>query len=234
MFKILSLFLLSSLMAIPAAANSFDATQIQSVRRDGEEETETYTYVEDQEGCTRVYDSRELGPEIHTHFCAPKGYVYSTTISTEKLDAIVAEFDAAGAAFDWTDIIFNYGIYGTEVYQISQPFWYPESGSGEKEDQIAWFKQTIKNYVDGHEFLSVEEVLTPATLFVRLDIQATIYDADLDWDREWTFTFYSEDVEIEPYNEFDFVKYRVRYFQHENIERRVNIDCELIPDFFNE
>ena len=234
MFKILSLFLLSSLMAIPAAANSFDATQIQSVRRDGEEETETYTYVEDQEGCTRVYDSRELGPEIHTHFCAPKGYVYSTTISTEKLDVIVAEFDAAGAAFDWTDIIFNYGIYGTEVYQISQPFWYPESGSGEKEDQIAWFKQTIKNYVDGHEFLSVEEVITPATLFVRLDIQATIYDADLDWDREWTFSFYSEDVEIEPYNEFDFVKYRVRYFQHENIERRVNIDCELIPDFFNE
>lgn len=234
MFKILSLFLLSSLMAIPAAANSFDATQIQSVRRDGEEETETYTYVEDQQGCTRVYDSRELGPEIHTHFCAPKGYVYSTTISTEKLDAIVAEFDAAGAAFDWTDVIINYGIYGTEVYQISQPFWYPESGSGDKEDQIAWFKQAIKNYVDGHEFLSVEEVITPATLFVRLDIQATIYDADLDWDREWTFTFYSEDVEIEPYNEFDFVKYRVRYFQHENIERRVNIDCELIPDFFNE
>ena len=234
MFKILSLFLLSSLMAIPAAANSFDATQIQSVRRDGEEETETYTYVEDQDGCTRVYDSRELGPEIHTHFCAPKGYVYSTTISTEKLDAIVAEFDAAGAAFDWTDIIFNYGIYGTEVYQTSQPFWYPESGSGEKEDQIAWFKQTIKNYVDGHEFLSVEEVITPATLFVRLDIEATIYDADLDWDRQWTFTFYSEDVEIEPYNEFDFVKYRVRYYQHENIERRVNIDCELIPDFFNE
>ena len=41
-------------------------------------------------------------------------------------------------------------------------------------------------------------------------------------------------VEIEPYNEFDFVEYRVRYFQHENIERRVNIDAELIPDFFNE
>lgn len=234
MFKYLGLLLLTSLTAVPAAANSFDATQIQSVRRDGEEETETYTYVEDQEGCTRVYDSRELGPEIHTHFCAPKGYVYSTTISTEKLDAIVAEFDAAGAAFDWTDIIFNYGIYGTEVYQISQPFWYPESGSGEKEDQIAWFKQTIKNYVDGHEFLSVEEVIAPATLFVRLDIQATIYDADLDWDREWTFSFYSENVEIEPYNEFDFVQYRVRYFQHENIERRVNIDAELIPDFFNE
>ena len=67
------------------------------------------------------------------------------------------------------------------------------------------YKQAIKNYVNGHEFLSVEEVITPASLYVRLDIQAFIYDADLGWSRQWTFSFYSESIEIKPYNEFDFV-----------------------------
>lgn len=239
MFKILSLFLLSSLMAIPAAANdaqaeSFKNTQIQEIRRD-EEDSDVlhgYSYTDSKEGNIRTYDSTDLGPTIHTNFCAPMGYVYSLSIEDEKLDEIVAQFDSIGASFTWVDIIINYVIYGTEVYEDSNPFWYTDDQPDDKEMQKAWFKKAIADYVNGHEFLSIDEVLTPANLTVCLGVQAYIDSSD--YTGYQTLSYYSKTINVEPYNEFDFIKFKVRYYQRGNEERRVNVDAELIPDFFNE
>ncbi len=237
MFKILSLFLLSSLMAIPAAANdapveSFKNTQIQEIRRDGEDPDVLHGYTYSEEGNVRTYDSTDLGPTINTNFCAPMGYVYSLTYEDEKLDEIVAQFDSIGASFEWVDIVINYVIYGTEVYEESNPFWYTDDKPDDEEMKKAWFKQAIADYVNGHEFLSIEEVLTAAELTVRLDIQAYVHNEN--YEGYQTCSFYSKTINVEPYNEFDFIKFRVRYFQRNDEERRVNIDAELIPNFFNE
>ena len=218
MFKIISLFLLSSLMAIPAAANdapaeSFKNAQIQGIVRDGEESDALhgYTYTYSKEGNVGTYDSTDLGPTINTNFCAPMGYVYSLTYEEEKLDEIVTIFDSIGTSFDWVDIIINYVIYGTEVYEESNPFWYTDDKPDDEDMKKAWFKQAIADYVNGHEFLSIDEVLTAAELTVRLDIQAYIHNED--YEGYYTNSFYSKTINVEPYNEFDFIKFRVRYYQ---------------------
>ena len=239
MFKVLSLFLLSSLMAIPAAANdapaeSFKSVQIQEIRRDGEDSDalNRYTYTVSEKGNNRTYDSTDLGPTIKTNFCAPMGYVYSLTYEEEKLDEIVTIFDSIGTSFDWVDIIINYVIYGTEVYEESNPFWYTDDKPDDEDMKKAWFKQAIADYVNGHEFLTIDEVLTAAELTVRLDIQVYIHNED--YDGCYTNSFYSKTINVEPYNEFDFIKFRVRYYQRNDEERRVNVDVDLIPDFYNE
>ena len=256
MFKYLGLLLLTSLTAIPAAANnipadSFDATQINNVRRDGEGEGEGqgegegeeepqylhgYTYTDVGEGnVRRIFDSTELGPNISQLFCAPMGYVYKLSIDDAKIQEITDQIEFVnGSQLDYMSIAYYYGIYGTAVYSDSNSKWYTGSDEDPAEQKRAWFETTLKNDVIGRELTKVEEVVTPADIYVRMEVQVAVRPEGQEYNEFWTFVFYSETLDINPYNEFDFVKARVRYFQRATIEKRINVDVVLIPGFFND
>ena len=251
MFKFLGLLFLSSLIAVPAAANStsvdyFDATQIEEAKRDGEGEGEGegeesqflhgYTYTDVGDGnIRRIFDSKELGPHITQLFCAPMGYVYKLSIDDEQIQEIADQIEFVnGSQLDYMSIAYYYGIYGTAVYSDSNSKWYEGSDEDPAEQKRAWFETTLKNDVIDRELTKVEEVVTPADIYVRLEVQVAVRPEGEQYNEFWTFVFYSETLDVNPYNEFDFVKARIRYMQHTTYEKRINVDAVLIPGFFND
>ena len=241
MFKFLGLLFLASLVSLPVAniatVDSFDepSNRInENVLREGEEDSDVlhgYTYTDNFESSPiRTFDSHALGPTLNANFCAPMGYVYSSTISDEQIQEIVDQIMFIHGDLTWLNISFFYGIYGTEVYADSNSKWYVDEEDLDKE--IAWFKEVIATETRNHEILKIEEVTSPAELFLRMDIKFTVPGED--GPTHWTFSFYGESVAVEPYGEHDFVNPRINYYQRLTHEKRINLFCDLIPGFFNE
>ncbi|MBO4856736.1 MAG: hypothetical protein J5511_05165 [Bacilli bacterium] len=256
MFKYLGLLLLSSLIAVPAAVNniptdSFDATHITNVRRDGEGEGEGqgegegeeesqylhgYTYTDVGEGnVRRVFDAKDLAPTIDKLFCAPMGYVFKLSIDDRQVQEIADQIEFVdGSQLDYMNIAYFYGIYGTAVYSDSNSKWYEGNEDDSDEQKKEWFKSALKADANDRELTKVEEVITPADLYVRMEIQVSVRPEGQEYSDFWVFVFYSETLDINPYNEFDFVSARLRYYQRDEEEKRVNVDAMLIDGFFND
>ena len=236
-------------MAVPAAKNvssgSFGSENVAPViTRTTDEPIDGvlhgYTYTDDVQSESKVvrkYDSRELSPQIESVYCAPSGHMFYLTIDDETLDEIFDQIDLINPDYYYMNICYNYGVRGIEMYLDSNGKWCED---GDNDYRREWMKNTFKNDVMGRQILKVDEVQIPADLYVRTEIQ--IYDLDDhgvdDWGwtitRVWEINFYSKVVEIKPYGENDYIGARIRYYQEDEYEKRINIDALMIPGFFNE
>ena len=247
MFKFLALFLLS-FIAIPAAkdvgsssfTNETKANVVRTVDEGVNGVLHGYTYEDKEEGETkthRVFDSRELGPQVNSVFCAPSGHMFYLTISDEMLDEIFAQMDFVHANYSYVNIVHNYCVRGIELYLDSNSK-FGEEGSNEANREFV--KNLIRDDINNREVLKVEEVSVASDLYVHLTLQFNDLDDhgtdEYGWtiNHTWYFEIYSKVVEIKPYGENDYVLPRLRYFQRDEHEKRLNVDAVLIPGFFNE
>ncbi len=238
MFKLLVLFLLSAFMAVPtfAGAGTFSIET-----RAGDEETSSasseseflhgYTYVDSVDGGvkTRTFDSTELAPKIQPYFCAPKGYVYKLTIEEDVVTEIVDQITFLGANLNEFYVKYYYGIYGTEVFSASNNRWY----DGEK-TEAEWMKEALLKETNGRTLMSLEEIDNAAELYVRFEVGVGVYNAEWEYDEFWNVVFIGESLEIQPYDETDFLGYSLHYNEQEGAKKTIDVDCRLIPGFFNQ
>ncbi len=241
MFKLLAASFIS-LLAIPLVANANSSScalksednKAIKLATDDSEFLHGYTYTDDEEKCIRTFDSTDLSPTINQIFCAPTGYVYNLSIDEDTTIEIVDQIEHIGADFSYFNIAYYYGIYGSELYAESDSWWYDGDASDSVDTKKTWFKEKIMLQTNGLEFLKVDEVLSASTIYVSTKIMVCWDDAESGTSNFWTLVFTSESHEIKPYDELDFVNYRLSYYQDNDTDKRITIEPELIPGFFNQ
>ncbi|MCR4879606.1 MAG: hypothetical protein K5906_01450 [Bacilli bacterium] len=241
MFKLLTLSFIS-LFAVPLFANANSSSYGTKIEDDKAIKCATddskylhgYTYTDDEENSIRTFDSTELSPQINQAFCAPTGYVYSLTIDEDTTTEIVDQIEHIGADFSYFNISFYYGIYGSKIYAESDSWWYTGDSSDSIDTKKTWFKEKIMFQTNGLEFLKVDEVINASTIYVSTNIMVCWDETETGETNYWTLVFTSESQEIEPYDEFDFVNYRLTYYQDNDADKRITIEPTLIPGFFNQ
>ncbi|MCR5078490.1 MAG: hypothetical protein K6B65_00990 [Bacilli bacterium] len=237
MFRLSLLSLLSAFMAIPTLAGwgafslNQDAVNAETSSIGEGETLHGYTYVDSIDGGakSRTFDSHELAPEIQPYFCAPKGYVYKLSIKEEAVAEIVDQIVFLGANLDYFHVSYYYGIYGTEVFSSSNSRWYEGDIS-----QTEWMKQALLKETDGLTLTNIEEIDNAAELYARVEVMVTVPNEELGYDEYWNVVVVSEKMEIEPYSESDFIEYGLQYYGREDAKKTIEVDCHLIPGFFNQ
>lgn len=252
MFKKLSTFFLSLFVLSGtgiALASSLAKAEPTIVFADGDEdEPQTpdisgYTYTEtDGEHMNevlRVYEDPSLAPAVKRRFCAPSGLVITLSLSDELLDIWFALFDSVQANYTYQVPVIQYQTFGSTVYSSSDPT-YGDSGQS-FEERRALIKDRFKWFTDGYVLFEAKELVVGTTINV-------VYDAEMYTDNPasddpndrltYIFRFIGETVSLDPYDEFDFITLRANYIERSNEfesnDKRIAIDCEVIPGFFND
>ena len=148
MFKELILSILSFALAAPASLNNTNVAPIEPepiVERNTDPDDDPnvlhgYTYEDTigQYGQTyRIFDSREMGPQIKKVFCAPRGYCFTITVNDEQLNELFDQAEFKNINYEYVSLKFYYGIYGAEVYKDSENRWYDQGGTDA--EARAWY-----------------------------------------------------------------------------------------------
>lgn len=243
MLKELILSILSFAVAAPATLNNANVAPIEpepiverSANPDDEDVLHGYTYEDTigQYGQTyRIFDSREMGPQIKKVFCAPRGYCFTITVNDEQLNELFDQAEFKNINYEYVSLKFYYGIYGAEVYKDSENRWYDQGGTDA--EARAWYIAQYKAALQDRLLLEVDEVANPIDLYLRIEMTFTLHEFDDEGYAIWfNLVTFSETAHVEPFKETDFVNYRLRYFQGTDGEKRLNIDAIFIDGFFNE
>lgn len=256
MLKELILSILSFSLFTPASLNSAAQTYNEpepivekSINNDPTDPTGTtgdpnvlhgYTYTDTQGNSEmlRVFDDRQMGPQVRKVFCAPAGYCFVIDINEQELDEIFDQAEFLGINYNYISIAYYYGIYGAEVTVDSENRFYDQGGTDAQ--ARAWYKEQYLKFFEGEDkqgrlLLQVDNVTVPTDLYLRFEVMFTLKELDSGgYSQWWKVVTFSETVHVEPYKETDFVQYRLRYYQRGEGEKRLNIDAILFDDFFNQ
>ncbi|MCR5184771.1 MAG: hypothetical protein K6C32_01650, partial [Bacilli bacterium] len=254
MFKLLAI-LFTSLFVSPVLANTNggilgdkinESNSVELTSRDNSSHEYTYTeeFVPADNGKSntyyRTYDSRDLGPSIYKLFCAPSGYVLNLNIEQEVANEIAYQIQSVdGVDLTYYDISFYRCIYGLENPVSMHEGRYFEGDFEDIEAQKSWLQSDIKTAIDGKTILDVGTVSNedePCEVYSRISIQAmAMKEEDGKYNfYYYVFTFYGQSTIVEPYDEYDFIGYKISYDQHLGSESKIIIGCNLIPGFFKE
>lgn len=194
----------------------------------------TYEDVIGQYGKTyRVFDSREIGPQIKKVFCAPRGYAFTITVTDEQINELFDQAEFKNIDYDYVNISYYYGIYGAEVYKDSENRWY--TGDGTDAEARAWYISELKPALQGHLLLEVDNVTNAFDIYLRVEMTFAMKPQSEEEEAEWfNLVTLSETVHAEPFKDTDFVNYRLRYYQGTDGENRLNIDAVIVDGFFNQ
>lgn len=237
MFKAL-LILLSSIFVAPVAvnaANTFKREENPSVEtQKALKDISQYTYTEidspDGSGMMRIFDTKELTPDISRVFAAPSGYAFLSSISDEQVDTILELWDDVNCDYKLVDLIFRYEYKGSVVYRDSVPLFL--DGNKEYDERREEARQRVKDTINGHVIFKVSNIEEVTTFTPVFDFECYTNTSDV-----YTLRFYHDPITVEPFDSTDFFMIRTSIYEHnfkEDTETRLMVSAELIDGFFCE
>lgn len=194
----------------------------------GEYNGYTYREYDSYGGRTREYDTRELAPSIVQKFWAPSGYKYTLNFADEQVNEILDHADALNNDYRYIRCVCYYTRYGMQVYLESGHLTAFDLYQREnpREACKTWLQEAI-NGLD--PFYEVKEATGETDISFVIDFEFTAGSYT------YHFIFESETFYIEPFDETDFITYRVQYYeQSDREERRIDIDVDVANGFFND
>ena len=237
MFKLLPFLFIPFMISTLSSHqdNHFHESNIEEKLDDGDSTEDVlhgYTYTDTTvDGQTnRVFDSKDLAPEINQRFNAPSGYTFVTSIDSERLTEIGDQLDFAKCSYSFVDPVIYYEVSGTKIYVNSYPMWTDES-SQSLEERKELILDGLKFFLTDLELFYVDYVQSETTISVVLEIQFVL----LETGDYFTFVLNGQPFTYKPYDVTDFVIINTFYYQNADTgEARITIYGSPIPGFFNE
>ena len=223
-FKVLLFFLI-----IPVFFGVSNIINIYADSTEGEE-TKEYEYEdiknEDYNKIVRTYKTNELIAKVEKRFCAPSGYEFVLSLTKEQAEAIASEAEKVGGTYKYDSISFYYHISGSKIWVDLRSTQYSYA-SFSKEQYVDFLLDSI----NGFTLFKVEELKVETTITLEYYIYV-ITEGD---NPSYEFTFISDPIVIEPYDEYDFIDFSVSYYQDDGRDdRRINLRANPIEGFFYE
>ena len=191
----------------------------------GEYNGYTYTEYDSYGGRTREYDSHELAPTIVQNFWAPSGFVYTLNYADEQVNELLDHAAALNNDYRYIHLACYYTRFGMQVYfETYIDDFYQEEDP--REACKTWIQNSINNQ---DPFYEVKEATIETDISFLIDFEFVAGTKD------YHFILRSETFYVEPFDETDFINFRVLYYERpDDGERRIDIDVDIVAGFFND